>query len=272
MNTLQKVLTVVFFITSVILAYLLVNSIKSKIDEDKFIKEEEAAVIERLKMIRDGEIAFSAANSGSYTSNFDTLISFIDTGKVYITQRREEIEELEYGREEVTVFIDTLGSVSVFDSLFIIKEPVSALSDGTITNIAVKNGDNVKNGQTLFVIQRPKGRKLPVKANNDGTISQINVTQGQTVKTEQNLAILKYDRIDDIKNIRYLPKRKSKKKNTELKEFELFAGQITKGGVTVNVFEAKDTDPINPARKGKNKEKALKVGSRTDVTTSGNWE
>jgi hypothetical protein len=48
------------------------------------------------------------------------------------------------------------------------------------------------------------------------------------------------------------------------------------GGLAVAVhstqFEIRDPDPINPKRRLNNKEKALRVGSRTDSSTSGNWE
>lgn len=56
------------------------------------------------------------------------------------------------------------------------------------------------------------------------------------------------------------------------KNFELFADKLDVSGVLVDVFEAKDVEPVNPKRRAKNNEKALRVGSRTEVTTSGNWE
>lgn len=56
------------------------------------------------------------------------------------------------------------------------------------------------------------------------------------------------------------------------KQFDLFADKIIKGGVTVDVFEVKDIEPVNPARRKNDNDKALKVGSRVDVTTAGNWE
>ena len=72
----------------------------------------------------------------------------------------------------------------------------------------------------------------------------------------------------DFKALKYIPE-------TDNKEFELYADEITKGGVTVDVIEVRDTAPINPKRKedndGRNR-KPLRFGSRTDVTTSGNWE
>lgn len=57
------------------------------------------------------------------------------------------------------------------------------------------------------------------------------------------------------------------------KQFEFFANKIEKtGGYMVNVFEVRDPSPINPKRRANNNEKALRVGSRTDASTEGNWK
>lgn len=57
------------------------------------------------------------------------------------------------------------------------------------------------------------------------------------------------------------------------KQFEFFADKVEKtGGYLVNVFEIRDPSPINPVRRANNKEKALRVGSRTDASTEGNWK
>ena len=57
------------------------------------------------------------------------------------------------------------------------------------------------------------------------------------------------------------------------KQFEFFADKIEKnGGYKVSVFEISDPAPINPERKANNNEKALRVGSRTDASTEGNWK
>ena len=57
------------------------------------------------------------------------------------------------------------------------------------------------------------------------------------------------------------------------KQFEFFADKIEKtGGYKVSVFEIRDPAPINPLRKANNNEKALRVGSRTDASTEGNWK
>lgn len=57
------------------------------------------------------------------------------------------------------------------------------------------------------------------------------------------------------------------------KQFEFFADKVEKtGGYLVNVFEIRDPSPVNPERRANNKEKALRVGSRTDASTEGNWK
>lgn len=191
---LTKILTIVFVVISLGLAYFLVDSIRTDINEEKRIATIEKNIIEKLKMIRDAQVAYQAAN-GNYTSDWDKLINFIDTGNIYITQRKEHIITLEYGADSVVVNIDTLGTVSVRDSLF---------SQEKYPN---------------FNLER-----LP-----------------------------------------YIP-------GNDTKKFEIFADEINKSGVNVDVFEVKDPEPVNPARLKKTGRGPLRVGSRTEVTTAGNWE
>ncbi len=56
------------------------------------------------------------------------------------------------------------------------------------------------------------------------------------------------------------------------KVFEFFADKIERNSYQINVFEIRDPAPVNPERQLNNNEKALKVGSRTDASTEGNWK
>ncbi|GGZ27629.1 hypothetical protein GCM10007049_20590 [Echinicola pacifica] len=58
------------------------------------------------------------------------------------------------------------------------------------------------------------------------------------------------------------------------KTFEFFAAKVERGAnaVLIDVFEIRDPAPVNPERRLNNNEKALRVGSKVDATTSGNWE
>lgn len=260
-----RILSAFFFIAALGLSFVLVNNIKSKIDADKYVERQEAMVINKLKMIRDAQVAYFASN-GKYTSNFDTLISFIDTGSLYITQRHELIEQQEYGEEKVTITVDTIGQVAVYDSVFIIREPMLCLTEGTVREISVSEGSSVKKDDVVATIVTSKGKSFKLKALQSGKIEKIAVKEGDQVEAQKILANLAYPRIADIKNLPYIPESKNNAK------FELFAGEIVRGNVTVGVFEAVDVEPVNPERKTKKNDKALRVGSRTEVSVSGNWE
>ena len=99
------------------LAFFLVSRIKYSIDEEARINAAEDKVIEKLKMIRDAQIAFQSVN-GKYANKWDSLLNFVENGNIFLIQRREETVLLDYGAEETTLYLDTLGSVTVIDSLF----------------------------------------------------------------------------------------------------------------------------------------------------------
>ncbi len=56
------------------------------------------------------------------------------------------------------------------------------------------------------------------------------------------------------------------------KRFKIYADKIDKNNVKVDVFEITDVDPISALSELRSKGEPLRVGSRSEVTTSGNWE
>lgn len=193
-----KILTIVFGVIALGLAYYLFYSINSSIEEVERIERLESRIIEQLKMIREAELAYAAVN-GQYTSDWDKLINFVDTGKFYITSRKETVIPLEYGADSTYVEIDTLGTVPVKDSIF-------------------------------------KESKWP----------------------RFNLATLPYVPGVD-------PPTK----------FDIWADKIEKSGRKVNAIEVVNPKPVNPNRDPESEyksKKPLRFGSRTSVTTAGNWE
>ena len=113
----NKIYTYSTFFLAILLAGYLVNSIKTSIDEEERITKMESKIIDKLKLIRSAQIAYQSVK-GEYTSDWDELINFVDSGKIYLIQRREETILLEYGAEETTLYLDTIGSISVIDSLY----------------------------------------------------------------------------------------------------------------------------------------------------------
>ncbi len=192
-----KIFTYVFLLVSLGLAYFLYSSIKTKIDEETRIITMESRIIEKLKMIREAQISFQAVN-GKYTNHWNELISFLDTGSFYITERKETIIQLSYGADSIFLEIDTLGTAQVVDSIF------------------------TKSKWPTF----------------------------------------------DMQTLKYIP-------GSNGKEFAMWADRIKKSGVMVDVVEVRSIAPVNPARKESNEiniRKPLRFGSRTQVTTAGNWE
>ncbi|WP_339864115.1 hypothetical protein [uncultured Algoriphagus sp.] len=191
---LSKVLSLVFLVVAIGLGYLLWKGVDDVVEEEKKIALTEAAIIEKLQMLRDAELAYQASN-GKYASSWDSLKMFIQTGRIWLIQRTETTKLLEYGKEEITVEFDTLGSVPVIDSLF-------------------------------------NERKYP-----DFNLETLAVVPGSGGK-----------------------------------QFEFFADKVERNSYEISVFEIRDPAPINPKRRMNNNEKALKVGSRTDASTEGNWK
>ncbi len=194
----NRILTIVFAITSIGLGYYLYSSIRSSIEEANRIERMESAIIDKLKMVREAQEGFKAVN-GRYTSDWDALLAFVDTGSFYILEKTEIVITLDYGADSTYMEVDTLGTVQVRDSLF-------------------------------------SPAKYP-----DFSVSTFAYVPG----------------IDP-------PVR-----------FNMWADKITKSGVLVDVVEVWNPQPVDPARSADSEldsKKPLRFGSRTSVTTAGNWE
>lgn len=193
-----KILSIVFFVVAMGLAAFLIYRINFAISEEERIARMEADIIESLMMIREAETAYLAVN-GQYTSDWNKLTSFIDSGNFYITQRTETVFQLSYGADSIYVQIDTLGTVAVRDSLF----------------------------------TKAKWPKF--------NLATLAIVPGVSPEAR----------------------------------FVLWADKIKKAGVDVNVIEVVNPRPVDPNRDEEseyNTRKPLRFGSRTSVTTAGNWE
>ena len=112
----------VLYVISVVLAYQIYLSVMAPITFNKNREERFSAVIEKLKDVRDAQVAYRTVN-GEFAKDFESLISFIDTGVYTITQQKDS-SFMRYNRvyridmQVDTVVVDTLGTVAVKDSLF----------------------------------------------------------------------------------------------------------------------------------------------------------
>jgi hypothetical protein len=260
-----RILSIVFLVVAAYLGYYLVDSVKSVIDEEAYITRTETNIIEKLKLIRDTEVAYQLLH-GKYTSDWDSLISFLDSGTIYITERREEIIPKEYGTEEIIVHIDTVGNMSAKEFVFTELYLLLASDTGVIQTMNFKVGDNITKNYQLYTLQTSE-RLFKVRSQYEGVVTKIDVRIGSRVNKGDNIAEMvrhKYPMTMDLSRLPYIPGSE--------KKFDIFADKINRSGVWIDVFEVKDVSPVNPERRKNNNEKALRVGSRTDVTIAGNWE
>jgi biotin carboxyl carrier protein len=68
-------------------------------------------------------------------------------------------------------------------------ESIKSPMPGTIISINVKEGDTVKNGDTLFILEAMK-MENEITAEKDGIVTKIIVTKGTLVATNDVLAVI----------------------------------------------------------------------------------
>jgi len=118
----KRALELFLWALSVFFAAQIYSSINGPIKFNKVKNERYAIVIDRLKDIRNAQIAHKDVN-GYYANNFDDLISFVDNGLFTLIEEKDS-SYLAYDRiyridmlREVKI-VRELGKVSVKDSLF----------------------------------------------------------------------------------------------------------------------------------------------------------
>ncbi|WP_025741720.1 hypothetical protein [Aquimarina pacifica] len=116
------VIQLVLWVVIGVLGYLVFNSVMGPVRFNKVKKVRYAKAVENLRDIRTAQLAHRTV-TGKFEKDPVKLISFIDTAKFTLTQRRDssfirfnEILKIDEPRD--TVVIDTLGYASIKDSLF----------------------------------------------------------------------------------------------------------------------------------------------------------
>jgi hypothetical protein len=266
---LTKILAIILFVVSLGLAYYLYDNINSTIEFKEYITTTESQIIDKLAIIRESEKAFLEQH-GRYTSNWDSLINFIENGKVPMTVRTETITQLSYGQEKVDVRIDTVGYMDAKDRIFKKNLAINSSTEGVFVEFLVKEGSYVVKGTNAYRM-KVNGKTEVYRFTEEGTVASLgDLKPGDEVSKGTNIINLWQYHLNpkvDIKTLATVPGSD--------KQFEIFVGKVDRGGSKVSVIEVKDPAPINPERRAGNEAKTrqpLSFGSRIDVTTSGNWE
>jgi hypothetical protein len=153
-------LNIALWLLIAFLGYQTYMSIYEPIQFNKVKNKRYTEVIKSLIDIRDAELAHRQV-TGKFTDSFDNLVKFIDTAEYTITQRRDSsIIDVEltkrYGVDTTKdiIIVDTLGTVSVKDSLF-----KNSNRYKTMMNVPGVEGEKFKL-QAGFIEQN--GFKIPV--------------------------------------------------------------------------------------------------------------
>ena len=86
----MRIIKSVLWVLIIVFAYKVYGSINGPIEFNKVKNERYLKVIDKLKDIRNAQIAFKSVN-GIYSDNFDSLISFIDTAQYTLIQKEIQV-------------------------------------------------------------------------------------------------------------------------------------------------------------------------------------
>ncbi|TAJ15704.1 hypothetical protein DMA11_00420 [Marinilabiliaceae bacterium JC017] len=129
----KTVIQIILTVAIIILGYLCYESINRPIEFKKEYKTRSEAVIQRLKDIREAQVAYKSVHN-RYTGSFDTLINFVKTDSLQLVKKEGSLTDsmLNEGMTEVKALAlgiisrDTIP-VSVLDSLFSKTYPIDSL-------------------------------------------------------------------------------------------------------------------------------------------------
>ena len=184
----RKQITYVLFLFSAVLVFAIYNSINAPIEFNMIKNERYLKVIDRLKDIRNAQVAFKSVN-GIYSNDFEELVKFVDSAQFTIVQKRDS-SYMQYDRvyridmlREVIV-VDTLGYVSVKDSLFSntdsYKYMASIPIEGVDEKFKLKADIIDKNGYNVPVFEVRVSKDLILFDQNKDLITQ----EKQTVSVD----------------------------------------------------------------------------------------
>ena len=178
----KRALELFLWVLSIFFATQIYSSINGPIKFNQVKNDRYTMVIDRLKDIRTAQIAHKDVN-GFYANNFDSLVSFVDTGIFTLIEKRDS-SYLEYNRtyridmlKEIEI-VDTLGFVSVKDSLFGDNESYKMMAvvpiEGTDSEFSIKADIIDKNGYQVPVFEVKIQKNIVLFDQNKDLLDQEN--------------------------------------------------------------------------------------------------
>ena len=128
----RKSVKITFSLIILILSTLLIKIILDPIKFEKETNYRYDFIKEKLIDIRSAQLAYKE-KTGQFTNDFDELIMFVKTDSFVLVQKKDTLVEYYntvYRETQFkdTMLIDTLGKVSILDSLFTKQYPIDSLA------------------------------------------------------------------------------------------------------------------------------------------------
>ncbi len=159
----RVIIQIVLAVVSLVLVFYIYRGIQGPIRFKAEVSKRTEHVVNKLKDIRDAQIAFRNVN-GHFTASFDTLIDFINNGKIPIIKLTADPKDTTFTK----MFIDTVGYTLVIDSIFKNRPDfktqelrIIPYSDGV--EFSMQAGTAVKANVTVNVIEVMAANKYFLK-------------------------------------------------------------------------------------------------------------
>tara|TARA_B100000902_G_scaffold392253_1_gene444367 strand:+ start:1159 stop:1794 length:636 start_codon:yes stop_codon:yes gene_type:complete len=128
----QKYIRIILPVAVLFLAIWLTNIILKPIQFEKERDYRYTLIKEKLIDIRSAQLAYKERN-GQFTNSFEELVQFVKLDSFILIQKTDSLVmyDNEIYKEKMlkdSTFIDTLGKVSILDSLFSTNYPIDSLS------------------------------------------------------------------------------------------------------------------------------------------------
>lgn len=109
----NSIIKAVLAVVILVLGYLIFNSINKPVKFENTLNSRGDVIVSKLKDIRTAQNLFRN-QYGRYTASFDTLIAFIQNGKIPEVKLIPDPNDTTFTRS----ISDTIGFISIYDSIF----------------------------------------------------------------------------------------------------------------------------------------------------------
>lgn len=211
----KLVIQIVLWVVIIFLGWKLYSSVMGPVEFNNIKEARYAKVIENLKDIQAAELAHKEI-TGSFTGSFDSLVSFLDTAKFAITQRRDtsyaDVAKnrafgIDAGYFIEESIIDTLDFTPVKDSLFGDSDRYKTMMNVPVKGVDAKfelqAGKIVKNDATYSVFEAKVAKDVILADQPKDLLTQEK--QAQSVD-EVNGPFLKVGSMEDVNTSGNWPK------------------------------------------------------------------